>query len=78
MSHIISAVYENGVFRPIEPPVPPLREGQEVRVMFEANAAPASVLALAARVYEGLSQQDVEDVERLALDRSKFFTRDTQ
>jgi hypothetical protein len=36
---------------------------------------PDEILQLAAQVYEGLSPGDVEEVERLALDRRHFFTR---
>jgi hypothetical protein len=34
---------------------------------------PEEVLRLAAQVYEGLSPDDVDEVERIALDRSHFF-----
>ena len=33
------------------------------------------ILRLAAEVYEGLSPDDVDQIERLALDRSHFFVR---
>ncbi len=36
--------------------------------------SPDEILALAAQVYEGLSPEDVADIERLALDRSHFFS----
>jgi hypothetical protein len=34
---------------------------------------PDDILNLAAGVYEGLSQQEIEDVEQIALDRRSFF-----
>ena len=34
-----------------------------------------NVLDLAASVYAGLSEEDIADVERIATDRSKFFSR---
>ena len=35
---------------------------------------PDEILALAAQVYEGLSAEDMVEIERLALDRSQFFS----
>ena len=37
--------------------------------------SPDEILRLAAQVYEGLSPDDVDEIERLALDRSHFFVR---
>ena len=73
MTQVLDAVYEHGVFRPITLPGPPLIEGQHVRITVETDT-PEDILGLAAKVYEGLSEQDVNDVERIALDRSAFFT----
>lgn len=35
------------------------------------------LIELAAQVYDGLTEEEVNDVERLALDRSSFFDRPT-
>jgi hypothetical protein len=34
---------------------------------------PEELLRLAAQVYEGLSPDEIDEVERIALDRSHFF-----
>ncbi len=34
------------------------------------------MLKLARQVYEGLSEKDIEEIERIALDRSNFFSKD--
>ena len=34
---------------------------------------PDDVLTLAGQVYEGLSEEDIDDVERISLDRRGFF-----
>ena len=34
---------------------------------------PDEVLGLAARVYEGLSEKDVQEIEQIALDRRQFI-----
>jgi predicted DNA-binding antitoxin AbrB/MazE fold protein len=74
MTQIIDAVYEHGIFRPVTSPAPPLTEGQQVRIIVEVDTL-EDILGLAAKVYEGLSEQEVNDVEQIALDRSAFFTR---
>ncbi|MCG2769280.1 MAG: hypothetical protein ABIK79_16810 [Chloroflexota bacterium] len=50
---------------PIPEPTPPTRE----------TPSPDEILQLAAQVYDGLSPDDVDEIERLALDRSRFFAR---
>jgi len=72
MTHVIDAVYEHGALRPLEAVVPPLAEGQQVRVALEVES-PDDILALAAKVYDGLSEGDVAEVEKIALDRSSFL-----
>ena len=37
---------------------------------------PDEMLKLAENVYEGLSEKDIEEIERIALDRSNFFSKD--
>jgi predicted DNA-binding antitoxin AbrB/MazE fold protein len=72
MTHIITAVFENGILRPVGVPSPPLQEGQQVRLIVD-DQVPEDPLVLARRVYEGLTEEEVEEVERIALDRSHFF-----
>jgi predicted DNA-binding antitoxin AbrB/MazE fold protein len=76
MTQICEAVYENGTFRLVSPLAPGLAEGQHVRLVVETET-PEDILALAAQVYDGLSEQEVNDVEQIAYDRSSFFTRST-
>jgi PHD/YefM family antitoxin component YafN of YafNO toxin-antitoxin module len=57
-----------------------LAEYEAFRVWQELHFAretlsPDEILRLAAQVYEGLSPDDVDEIERLALDRSHFFVR---
>ena len=73
MTKVFDAVYEYGIFRLVSQPVPPLVEGQQVRISVEVDT-PEDILGLAAKVYEGISEQDVNDIERIALDRSSFFS----
>lgn len=73
MKHPIEAVFENGVFRPLKPP--DIQDGQQVLLDVEpCSQKPAEdLLALAARVYQGLSENDIDEIESIALDRRHFF-----
>ena len=75
MTATVEAVYENGVFRPETPPA--LAEGAHVTLIVESAAAggPDEVLRLATQVYAGMSSQDVDEVERIAVRRSLFGER---
>lgn len=72
MSQTVDAIYENGVFRPIQAEAVALPSGQRVRISVEVEAEPAA-LRLAAHVYEGLSDADIDEIEQIALDRGRFF-----
>jgi predicted DNA-binding antitoxin AbrB/MazE fold protein len=76
MTQICEAVYENGIFRPVVPVAPSLVEGQHVRPVVETET-PEDILRLAAQVYAGLSEQEVNGIEQVALDRCTFFTMST-
>lgn len=74
----LKAIYENGVFRPLEKPE--LAEGQSVQLIVETTASlnPQEMLQLAAKVYEGLSETDVKEIEEIALTRDHFFSDRTE
>lgn len=65
----LKAIYENGVFRPLEKPE--LTEGQSVQITVEATNpfTPQEMLQLAAEVYEELSETDIDEIEEIALKR---------
>ena len=73
MSQIVEAIYERGSFKLLGEPLA-LVEGQRVKLIIEPTAEPSEeLLDLAAQVYEGLSDDAVEAVEQIALDRREFF-----
>lgn len=74
MSISIDAIYENGAFRPLLPNEIALSEGQRVHLRVEAASA-VDVIELASKVYDGLSPDEIDEIERIALDRSNFFGR---
>ena len=69
----IEAVYEHGSFRPIAPVDMNFTEGQKVRLVVEQIGNPDDILALAAQVYEGLSDEQIDSIEQYRLRRENFF-----
>jgi predicted DNA-binding antitoxin AbrB/MazE fold protein len=68
MSQIVEAIYERGSFKLLGEPVEPLVEGQRVKLIIEPAIEPSEeLLDLAAQVYEGLSDDAVDAVEKIAL-----------
>jgi hypothetical protein len=52
-----------------EPLETPLREGQLVRLTVET----VSLLEPLTNFYEGLSEEEIDEIEKIILDRSNFF-----
>ena len=77
MQEVIEAIYEKGVFKPLQAPGIP--DGQRVRLVVETAEAKTSddMLALAAQVYEGLAPEDVDAIEEIACNRGNFFGEST-
>ncbi len=73
MPTVIEAIYEHGVFKPLEALEIP--DGQHVRLVVETAEATTSedMLALAAQVYKGLDSEDVDAIEEIACHRRGFF-----
>ena len=69
----IEAVYEHGTFRLVTPVDLKLIEGQKVRLVVEPIEKPDDVLALAARVYEGLTDDQIDSIEQVIRRREDFF-----
>ena len=72
MKATVEAVFQDGVFRPVRRP--DLPDGERVRLTVESvgKATPDDILSLAARVYEGLSPKDIDEIEEMAR-RRPFF-----
>jgi predicted DNA-binding antitoxin AbrB/MazE fold protein len=70
----IEAIYQNGIFRPLNPVSDEIEEGETVEIIIkDKKLSPDEMLKLAGQVYEGLSEEDINEIERIALDRSNFF-----
>ena len=73
----IEAIYEHGGFRPIAPMDINLAEGQKVRLVVEPIEKPNDILALAAQVYEDLSESEIDSIEQHTRRREDFFRERT-
>jgi len=60
----VEAVYEKGGFRLVEPVDLKLAVGQKVRLVVEPIEKPEEILALAARVYEELTDEQIDSIEK--------------
>lgn len=72
MTQTIDAVYENGMFKPVDPNKVCVPDGRRVVLVVEEQAL-LEPLRLAAQVYKGLSTNDIDVIEKIAIDRSHFF-----
>lgn len=72
MNRTIDAIYENGTFRPIERDAVAIADGQRVRITIDDEGDPEA-LRLAVSVYDGLSDNDIDEIEQVVLDRGNFF-----
>jgi len=75
VTRILEAVYEDGVLRPLEDPG--LAEHQHVllEIRTEPKEHASSVLAAWHRVYEGLSEGEIAEVEAISQDRNHFSSK---
>jgi predicted DNA-binding antitoxin AbrB/MazE fold protein len=74
MRQTLDAVFENGTFKPLAPTSLTLSPGQRVRLIVETPVEDdEDVIKLASQVYEGLSDEQVDEIENIALDRNSFF-----
>ncbi len=74
MTQTIEAIYQNGMFKPLTSISQEITEGEKVKLAIDdERLTPEEMLELAGQFYERLSDEDVEEIERIALDRSNFF-----
>ncbi|MGB6068720.1 MAG: antitoxin AF2212-like protein [Desulfomonilaceae bacterium] len=69
----VEAVYEHGGFRLVAPVDLKLAEGQKVRLVVEPMEKPEDILALAAQVYEELTDEQIDSIEEHSRRRGDFF-----
>ena len=67
------AIFINGVFQPLNPKTISIIEGQRVRLVVEPIDSSENTLDLATSVYKDLSEDQIDDVEKIILNREDFF-----
>jgi len=71
MSRTVEAIFEGGVLKPTSPLNIP--EHKKVTLIIEDEIEESlDILSLATMVYNGLSPEDIENIEKLMLNRSHF------
>lgn len=74
MTQTLEAIFKDGGFKPVDSGSLPFSEGQRVKLTVEVPSDNEdNLVELAGRVYEGLSEKDIDEIEGLALDRANFF-----
>lgn len=74
MTQTIEAIYQNGMFKPLSPVSEEIAEGETVEIIIkDKRLSPDEMLKLAGQVYEGLSDEEINEIEKIALDRTNFF-----
>jgi predicted DNA-binding antitoxin AbrB/MazE fold protein len=75
MIETVDAIYENGIFRPLDEIH--ISEGLKVKLIIDSdNEKSKDIINLATGVYDGLSEKDISEIEKIALDRRDFFDRE--
>ncbi len=72
MTQTIEAIYQNGMFKPLNPISESISEGEKVKLVVEIEEV-NPIMKLAENFYEGLSEEDIDEIEKIALDRTNFF-----
>jgi hypothetical protein len=70
----LEAIYKSETLRPLASPDAPIGEGQHVKLIVETTTAPGSNLELLLHLYDGLSEEEIDEIEKVILDRRDFFS----
>ena len=74
ITQTLDAVFQDGSFKPLDNGSLPFSEGQRVRLTVEVpSETEDNLVELAGQVYEDLSEEDIGEIERLALDGDNSF-----
>lgn len=60
------------MFKPLDPVSTDLSDGDKVKLVVETEEA-NSIMKLAENFYEGLAEEEIDEIEKIVLDRSNFF-----
>ena len=75
MTQTLDAVFEDGSFKPVNNGSLPFSEGQRVKLNVEVPTETRDdLLGLAGQVYEGLLDEEIDEIEQFALDSRKLLS----
>ncbi len=78
MAQKIEAIYQNGMFKPLTPLSEEISEGKTVILSVKTREESANeILKAAENFYEGLSESEIAEIEKVMLDRSNFIGNKT-
>lgn len=69
----LEAVFEDGVFRPIGREPVTLADGEHVLLTIETELPTGDPLESLMKVFDGMTEEQIRQVEEIALDRSNFM-----
>jgi predicted DNA-binding antitoxin AbrB/MazE fold protein len=73
MERVLEATYKNGVLIPLKPLNLPENQRVVITILSPATDEPEETLLAWQQVYAGLSEEDIAEVEQVALNRSRFM-----
>jgi len=73
MTRVVGAVYEDGVLKLLADPGLAEHQRVVVEIRLPSESTAESELEEWQRVFEGLSDTEIAEVETIAFDRSRFF-----
>ena len=76
MEYAVEAVYESGVLKLLEPLDLPEHQRVIVTVQPSLTESPSAELEAWHQVYSGFSDDEIKEIEAIALDRSQFMNQE--
>ena len=70
----IDAIYEHGTFRVLDADTVKMPEGQRVRLTAEPVDTPQSGVDMLIHLYDGLSDEEIDEIEKIIFDKRDFFS----
>jgi len=74
MIQVVEAFFKEGKFIPLDPLPETIQDLQRVRITIEVLESKVDVIELLGKVFEGMSEEDIDDVVKIATTRGPFFT----
>ncbi len=76
MDHVLEAIYESGVLKPLESLNLPEHQRVVITIHLPPIENPLTELERWQQVYAGLSDEDLAAIEAIALDRTHFMVQE--